>query len=75
MAESLTKRFKELVQSHDLTHSYSDDPSCWRRGRDQLEEIRKLASKLPAPMVEEIWNKMVDERLAEFARADFYWKG
>lgn len=66
--------FEEAVRNHDLTYSYSDDHSCWRRGATDHDRIRDAAKKFPPQEVERIWNEMVDRKLVESARSQFYWR-
>lgn len=69
------EKFKEAVQFHDLTYDYSDDHQKWKRGFEQKQAIRAMAAKLPHEEVVAIWNANVDQRIADFAREQFYWKG
>lgn len=62
------------VAMHDLTHEYSDDPSVYRRGSRDLDEIKALAKDLPRDEVVKIWNAEVDRKLKEGFREPFYWK-
>lgn len=66
--------FKQLVEQHDITYSYSDDASVWRRGHEQRERIAELAKQLPAEEVEAIWNAKVDRCLLPDYRQPFYWR-
>ena len=66
--------FEEMVRRHDLTHMYSDDGDVWRRGNANLQEIREAAQRLPREDVERIWNTIVDSKLIDSARSQFYWR-
>lgn len=66
--------FFELCKRHDLTHEYSDDGSVWRRGRDQLTAIREAAKSLPPEVAARIFNSVVDTKMKEGYREQFYWK-
>jgi hypothetical protein len=68
------EEFEKEVNRHDLTYSYSDDHSCWSRGAAHYDKIHKAAMTLPRADVERIWNAMVDKRLVEEARSQFYWQ-
>ena len=68
------ERFKQLVDSHDLTYDYSDDISVWRAGAAQMAQIRDLAATLPANEVRAIWNARVDRSILEGHREPFYWR-
>lgn len=41
MAE-LLKQYRELLAKHDWFYSYSDDYSVYRRGEDNMAQIRRL---------------------------------
>jgi hypothetical protein len=66
--------FEDAVNRHDLTYSYSDDHSVWRRGCASEDRIRRAAEKFDRSDVERIWNAMVDRFLVEEARQQFYWQ-
>lgn len=68
------EEFEREVSKHDLTYSYSDDHEVWRRGSQHKEQIRQAAKRLPRHEVERIWNAMVDRRLHEGYRDEFYWR-
>jgi len=72
--ENTLAKFEELVRDHDLTYSYSDDHSCWVRGKDQIAVINKMMAHLPRKECVLIWNKYVDKKIVESARAQFHWK-
>ena len=69
------EEFRRMCQAHDLTYSYFDDGRVWQRGHDQLMTIRAAAKGLPPEEVARVWNEVVDSKLAEGARASFYWRG
>ena len=68
------EEFEQEVSRHDLTYSYSDDHEVWRRGSSHRAKIREAAEGLPREDVERIWNAMVDRRLHEGYRDEFYWR-
>jgi hypothetical protein len=68
------EEFEQEVNRHDLTYSYSDDHSVWQRGSAHYAKIRKAADSLPREDVERVWNAMVDKRLIEDVRPQFYWR-
>lgn len=66
--------FRQLCKRHDLTYEYSDDHGYWTRGNASLAKIRAAAKELPREVAVRIWNEVVDTKLVESARAQFYWK-
>lgn len=68
------KEFEEMVNRHDLTYSYSDDGRVYDNGLAQERAIMKAAKEFPIDDVKRIWNAMVDRKLIESAREQFYWK-
>ena len=58
MQEKLDQ-FRKLCQNHDLTYTYSDDGSVYRRGEAEYAAIRKLAAELPKGEAARIWNEVV----------------
>lgn len=66
------EQFKELVSKHDLTYSYSDDYSVYRKGEEQYKAILNLSKELPKEDVVQIWNENVDKKLLN-SRSDYYW--
>jgi hypothetical protein len=68
------EEFAELVRQHDLTYSYSDDNRVWRKGQDERIAIEQAARDFDPADVQRIWNEAVDKKLAESARAQFYWR-
>jgi hypothetical protein len=70
----LEELFRNMCVSHDLTHMYSDDGSVYRRGREQLMNIREAAKELPDGMAKRVWNETVDSKIAEGYREQFYWR-
>jgi hypothetical protein len=60
--------FVKLVNSHDLTYGYSDDPNAYRRGRDSYIAICSAAKHFDEVWVNEVWNTMVLSKVrAEYA--------
>lgn len=66
--------FERACNGHDLTYSYSDDHRWWRAGFDSHRRIERAAKQFPREDVERIWNAMVDRRVVEGVRAQFYWR-
>jgi hypothetical protein len=66
--------FTALVRGHDLTYSYSDDPAYYHAGVRSFDSIRKAASQFPLSKVRAYWNSVVDTKLIEGYRSDFYWQ-
>jgi len=66
--------FENACAAHDLTYSYSDDGRWWRAGCESHDRIRKAAEKFPREDVERIWNAVVDTKVVEEAREQFYWR-
>ena len=69
------KEFYIACLNHDLTFEMSDDHRVWSKGRDSLTGVRVLARqlKLKHPQMVEIWNAVVDQKLVESCREQFYW--
>ncbi len=66
--------FTKLVNDHDLTYMYSDDGSCFRRGTAEKDAIVAASITFDQDFVRETWNAMVDRRMAEGYREQFYWR-
>ena len=66
--------FERACERHDLTYSYSDDGDFWRAGLDSHVRIKKAAEKFPREDVERIWNAVVDTKVTEAVRSQFYWR-
>jgi hypothetical protein len=66
--------FYDACAGHDLTYSYSDDSAVWRHGSANEDRIRKAAEKFPREDVERIWNGIVDKKMREGYREQFYWR-
>lgn len=66
--------FKAACVRHDLTYQYSDDGDSWRRGGASEDRIRRAAKQFAREDVERVWNAVVDTKLVEDARKDFYWR-
>lgn len=65
--------FRQLCLQHDLTYSYSDDHSVWRRGSMSFTLIRDAAKQLGGDKAKPIWNSVVDQKVVEKFRQGFYW--
>lgn len=72
--QSLEDEFYKKCKAHDLTFEYSDDGNVWRHGCKSLDEIAAFAKGLPREDAVRIWNKVVDEKILDSHRAQFYWK-
>lgn len=66
--------FEQLVDSHDIAFEMSEDIAVWRRGNQTLARINAAAKYLNRSDVVRVWNAAVDRKLAESARAQFYWR-
>ena len=45
----MKQEFVKQLKGHDWYHAYSDDPSYWRRGRGQMQNLQTLHSQLRCP--------------------------
>lgn len=68
------EEWSTLVKHHDLTYSYSDDPSVYRRGRAVHDLILDQSRFFDPSEVARVWNQMVDSFLIPEARGPFYWQ-
>jgi len=66
--------FRRMCVLHDLTYDFSDDHSVWRRGGESLTKVKTAAAELPRETAVRIWNEVVDTKLREEYRQQFYWK-
>lgn len=66
--------FRTMCERHDLTFEYSDDGRVWRAGQASLNEVKEAAKELPREVAVRIWNEVVDSKLAEGYRSNWYWK-
>lgn len=66
--------FREMCERHDLTYSYSDDGRVWQRGEESLRKIKEKAKSMPQDEVKQIWDSIVDSKIAEGYRKPFYWR-
>ena len=57
--------FLKAVLAHDLTHAFSDDPSSWRNGQDQLRRMKGLAQKIDRGIAVAIWNANVMQKISK----------
>jgi hypothetical protein len=52
------EKFEKLLKSHDWYYRMSDDPSVYKRGEANWEQIKKMAIKLEdTPGAKELWDK------------------
>lgn len=73
-SDHLQAEFRTLCQKHDLTYEYSDDSEYWRRGSASHAEIRAFAKRLLPETAARIWNEIVDTKIIESHRRQFYWR-
>lgn len=66
--------FEQACKAHDLTYDYSDDHSVWLRGCASMARIQAAGKLFPKEDVERIWNAVVDTKLIESVRKQFYWQ-
>lgn len=71
---NIVEQFKELVKKHDLTYSYSDDYSVYKKGEDEYKAIVNLSKQLPKEVVVQIWNENVDNKMLPYVRSEYYWQ-
>ncbi len=71
------EEFVQYARSWDLTYSFSDDPTLFRRGEAQRKQLSELADKLAEAtsrqFAVELYNEIVAERMPENARQTFEW--
>ena len=67
------QQFKEMCRKHDLTYSYSDDFRYFTAGSRSYQKIMEAAEELGHDLAARIWNEVVDEKLIEEIRKDWYW--
>lgn len=65
--------FLYLCETHDLCYDYSDSYAVWAQGMRQRERINDLATQIGIAAAARIWNAMIDRKIDEAARRDFYW--
>jgi len=53
--ETEINKYRELLRRHDWSFEFSEDPSTFRRGIEQLREIETIQSKIDNDYV--IWNQ------------------
>ena len=80
MLDQMTDEYKEkltaftkLVLAHDLTYEYSDDHRAYSNGLYSYAAICKAARDLKKADANKIWNAVVDQKVVEKARDQFYW--
>jgi hypothetical protein len=71
---NLASAFRQAVRRHDITFEYADDGTAWRQGCESLDNLKRLARKLPLAYVKEVFNAHVDSQLAPDHREQFYWQ-
>jgi len=74
----MLEKYRELVEKHDLTFTFSDDPKVYRKGQAELKEIQLLASRMPTKedheRAREIWNEQVEKKLKPNYWEMFKWE-
>lgn len=72
--KTIVEQFETMCRQHDLTYEYSDDHSVWQRGSQSLAEVERFARENFEDKSEAsaIWNRIVDEKLLEGYRDQFY---
>src|SRR6185437_10834349 len=61
--------FRKMVQSHDMTYTYSDDSRTYNKGDASYKAIQAASKKVPGAA--KIWNSEVDKKIMEPHRKDF----
>ena len=75
MTSDREQTFREMCEYHDITYTYSDDGSVYRRGEAQYMDIVEFADSLPRETAVKIWNEVVDKKfLYEQDRKEYRWK-
>lgn len=65
--------FEEACRRHDLSFQYADDHASWKRGNESLHEINRMAEELGIEVAAPIWNRIVDMKIIDLHRAEYYW--
>jgi len=65
---------KALCEAHDLTYSYSDDGSVFRRGEEQYKAIKIVAARLQREVAVRIWNDAVDAKILAPHNSMYHWE-
>lgn len=68
------QKFRELCEAHDLTYTYSDDGSVYRRGEAQYKEILEFSKSIPRNLAVQVWNQTIEKKLREYDWDDYKWK-
>jgi len=63
------------INCFDLTYGYSDDGSAYRAGSAQHDWLRQAAKFHDKEWFRAAFNAMVDKRISEGFREQFYWRG
>lgn len=72
MTQITEQDFINMVNAHDLTYGYSDDPGVYRLGSYSEMKIREAAKQFDKEFVNRVWNEMVDTKISEGHRETFY---
>lgn len=52
-------KFREMVQSHDITYEYSDDQRVWKKGSMERAAINAARKELGDEICAPVWNEKV----------------
>lgn len=66
---------RRRIDYHDLTYNYSDDGAVWRSGQREFEGIIatiKSLSEEDQMVAKQMWNSMVDDKIAKGHGQSFY---
>lgn len=74
MSTVTEEEFRKLCKNHDLTYEYSDDHRYWTKGNQTLAEVQAKAKELDREVAVRIWNEVVDQKIVEGRRDQWYWK-
>lgn len=73
MNSDLVAHFTALVNAHDLTYTYSDDDSVFRRGDAQYKAIKSMVPSVGEEVAKQIWNANVEKKMQPFVWDEFKW--
>lgn len=67
------EKFLEMCRKHDITYQYEDDSRNWRRGVETYNKIVEASKVIGEEAAARIWNQVVDEKIREDSRSNWYW--
>ena len=67
------ERFRAMCEAHDLTYSCSDDSSCYDKGVQERQDIKKAATELGMAIAAPIWNEIVQQKIVREMAPAFMW--